>query len=57
MVLDLPARGFGVYVQVKQIGDADLTDEILAGLRLSNSLAPQAIPCARRSLAHGSPSP
>lgn len=42
VVLAMPPRGFGVYVQVKQVGAADLTDEILAGLRLSGSLAPQA---------------
>lgn len=42
VVLDLPQRGFGVYVQIKQVGDVDLTDEILTGLRLSSSLAPQA---------------
>ncbi|MEV0131575.1 serine/threonine-protein kinase [Dactylosporangium sp. NPDC050688] len=29
------ARGFGVYVQVKQVGAVDRTDEVLAGLRLS----------------------
>ncbi len=42
VVLAVPRRGFGVYLQIKQVGDADLTDEILAGLRLSSSLAPQA---------------
>ncbi|MGI5179567.1 serine/threonine-protein kinase [Dactylosporangium sp. CA-152071] len=31
----LSARGYGVYVQVRQVGTADRTDEILAGLRLS----------------------
>ncbi|MFF0151583.1 serine/threonine-protein kinase [Micromonospora sp. NPDC005203] len=42
VVLTVPQRGYGVYVQIKQVGDADLTDEILAGLRMSSSLAPQA---------------
>jgi eukaryotic-like serine/threonine-protein kinase len=42
VVLNLPRRSFGVYVQIKQIDDTDLTDEILAGLRLSSSLEPQA---------------
>jgi eukaryotic-like serine/threonine-protein kinase len=42
VVFAVPQRGFGVYVQIKQVGDADLTDEMLAGLRLSSSLAPQA---------------
>ncbi|MEV0567273.1 serine/threonine-protein kinase [Dactylosporangium sp. NPDC050588] len=31
----LSARGYGVYVQVRQVGAADRTDEVLAGLRLS----------------------
>ncbi|GAB3956970.1 serine/threonine-protein kinase [Micromonospora vulcania] len=42
VVLAVPQRSYGVYVQIKQVGDADLTDEILAGLRMSSSLAPQA---------------
>ncbi|GIF47679.1 serine/threonine protein kinase [Asanoa ferruginea] len=42
VVFAVPGRGFGVYVQVKQVGDADVTDEILASLRVSNRLAPQA---------------
>ncbi|GIF72266.1 serine/threonine protein kinase [Asanoa siamensis] len=42
IVFAVRQRGFGVYVQVKQVGEADLTDEILAGLRLADSLAPQA---------------
>lgn len=42
VLLAVPQRGFGIYVQIKQVGDADLTDEILAGLRWSSSLAPQA---------------
>ncbi|MGC4809979.1 serine/threonine-protein kinase [Micromonospora sp. DT228] len=42
VVLSVPQRGYGVYLQIKQVGDADLTDEILAGLRMSSSLAPQA---------------
>ncbi|MEV7331207.1 serine/threonine-protein kinase [Micromonospora sp. NPDC093244] len=42
VVLSVPRRGYGVYLQIKQVGDADLTDDILAGLRLSSSLAPQA---------------
>ncbi|MEU8329975.1 serine/threonine-protein kinase [Micromonospora sp. NPDC048839] len=42
VVLTVPQRGYGVYLQIKQVGDVDLTDEILADLRLSSSLAPQA---------------
>ncbi|MFF0317833.1 serine/threonine-protein kinase [Micromonospora sp. NPDC005252] len=42
VVLAVPQRGCGVYLQIKQVGDEDLTDEILAGLRLSSALAPQA---------------
>ncbi|MEV4620127.1 serine/threonine-protein kinase [Asanoa sp. NPDC049573] len=42
VVFAVPHRGFGVYVQIKQVGESDLTDEILAGLRLSASLTPQA---------------
>ncbi|MGC4744559.1 serine/threonine-protein kinase [Micromonospora sp. DT201] len=42
VVLSVPQRGYGVYLQIKQVGDADLTDEILADLRLSSSLVPQA---------------
>ncbi|MFG1843568.1 serine/threonine-protein kinase [Micromonospora sp. NPDC049175] len=42
VVLSVPQRGYGVYLQIKQVGDADLTDEILASLRMSSSLAPQA---------------
>jgi hypothetical protein len=42
VVFAVPRRGFGVYVQIKQVGDEDVTDEILAGLRVSDSLAPQA---------------
>ncbi|MET7671277.1 serine/threonine-protein kinase [Micromonospora luteifusca] len=42
VVLSVPQRSHGVYLQIKQVGDADLTDEILAGLRMSSSLAPQA---------------
>jgi eukaryotic-like serine/threonine-protein kinase len=42
VVFAVPQRSFGVYVQIKQVGDADLTDEILAGLRMSSALAPQA---------------
>ncbi|GAA2389143.1 serine/threonine-protein kinase [Dactylosporangium salmoneum] len=42
VVIAVPQRGFGIYVQIKQVGDADLTDEILASLRWSSSLAPQA---------------
>ncbi|MFC7711744.1 serine/threonine-protein kinase [Micromonospora lupini] len=42
VVFAVPQRSFGVYVQIKQVGDADQTDEILAGLRISSSLAPQA---------------
>ncbi|MEV4821045.1 serine/threonine-protein kinase [Micromonospora sp. NPDC049274] len=42
VVLSVPQRSYGVYLQIKQVGDADLTDELLAGLRMSNSLVPQA---------------
>ncbi|MEH1167064.1 serine/threonine-protein kinase [Micromonospora sp. CPCC 205539] len=42
VVIAVPQRSFGVYVQIKQVGDVDVTDEILAGLRISSSLVPQA---------------
>ncbi|WP_327002964.1 hypothetical protein OHA72_49070 [Dactylosporangium sp. NBC_01737] len=35
VVLAVPQRGYGVYVQIKQVDATDRTDEILAGLRLS----------------------
>ncbi|WP_432834865.1 serine/threonine-protein kinase [Dactylosporangium sp. CA-092794] len=36
VVFAVAPRGFGVYVQIKQVGGADLTKELLAGLRLSD---------------------
>ncbi|MET7427228.1 hypothetical protein ABZS58_50400, partial [Dactylosporangium sp. NPDC005555] len=34
-VFTVPRRGYGVYVQIRQVGTADRTDEVLAGLRLA----------------------
>ncbi|MEV6923874.1 serine/threonine-protein kinase [Dactylosporangium sp. NPDC051485] len=48
VVFAVPPR-FGVYVQIKQVGTADVTDELLAGLRWSSALAPQAAPLTRSS--------
>ncbi|PWR11213.1 serine/threonine protein kinase [Micromonospora acroterricola] len=41
VTLAAPGNSFGVYVQIKQIGGADRTDEILGTLRVDRSTAAQ----------------
>ncbi|WP_433206087.1 protein kinase domain-containing protein [Dactylosporangium sp. CS-047395] len=35
VLVPVPQRGYGVYVQIRQVDGADRTDDILAGLRLA----------------------
>jgi hypothetical protein len=53
-VLFAPAqRGFGVYVQIRQVDAQDRTDAVLGSLRIADSLAPQAAGTGHLPLAEG----